>query len=176
MKVVNPSYVADNTNIKAALMFYSFITGFTICYTLGRGAIQSGCIFLLLSLNSLPRLHRLPPLPYTSSTLRVVAEPSPLLFLITAPTRPLSPSRTTPRSSPSATPRCSSSSARRTLKLSRRFKRSSRVDFRLNVNFVDFGFPLLLHPTFPRILYPAFTLHTDAACNPPLLPTIPSSP
>jgi hypothetical protein len=25
-------------------MFYSFLTGFTICYTLGRGAIQSGYV------------------------------------------------------------------------------------------------------------------------------------
>ncbi|GAA5864729.1 hypothetical protein JCM8547_008289 [Rhodosporidiobolus lusitaniae] len=42
LKVLNPSYVENNGDIKAAASGYAFLVGFVICHTLGYSAIQSG--------------------------------------------------------------------------------------------------------------------------------------
>ncbi|KAL8287443.1 hypothetical protein RQP46_003301 [Phenoliferia psychrophenolica] len=50
LKVVHPSYVENNGNIKAAVMGYAFMMGFTICHTLGYGAISSGASTIFVGL------------------------------------------------------------------------------------------------------------------------------
>ncbi|BGP41470.1 pH nine-sensitive protein 1 [Rhodotorula kratochvilovae] len=42
MQTVKPSYIDENSNLRAVVMGYAFIVGFFICHSLGYGAISSG--------------------------------------------------------------------------------------------------------------------------------------
>ncbi|GAA5981605.1 hypothetical protein JCM5350_008046 [Sporobolomyces pararoseus] len=53
LKVLDPSFIQQNSNLKSVAMLYSFITGFSICHTLGYGALSSGVstVFVCLAEN-----------------------------------------------------------------------------------------------------------------------------
>ncbi|GAA6016250.1 hypothetical protein JCM10207_000445 [Rhodosporidiobolus poonsookiae] len=56
LKVLNPSYVEQNGDIKAAVMGYAFMIGFIICHTLGYGALQSGVSTTFVALGEDPEV------------------------------------------------------------------------------------------------------------------------
>lgn len=53
LKVLDPSFIEQNSSLKAVVMGYAFLTGFTICHTLGYGALSSGVstVFVCLAEN-----------------------------------------------------------------------------------------------------------------------------
>jgi hypothetical protein len=56
LKVLDPSFIQANSNLKAVVMLYSFITGFSICHALGYGAISSGVSTIFVGLAENPEV------------------------------------------------------------------------------------------------------------------------
>ncbi|GAA5820050.1 hypothetical protein JCM3770_002118 [Rhodotorula araucariae] len=56
MQTVRPSYIEDNSNLRAVVMGYAFIVGFFICHSLGYGALSSGVSTIFVGLAEDPEV------------------------------------------------------------------------------------------------------------------------
>ncbi|KDE06164.1 hypothetical protein MVLG_03446 [Microbotryum lychnidis-dioicae p1A1 Lamole] len=54
LTLINPSYVQNNTSVRAAVMGYAFVIGFFICHALGYGALSSGVSTIFVGLGEDP--------------------------------------------------------------------------------------------------------------------------
>ncbi|KAI5476925.1 hypothetical protein MNV49_007026 [Pseudohyphozyma bogoriensis] len=73
LKVADPSYVQNDSSVKAVVMLYAFLVGFFISHTLGYGALSSGVSTIFVGLAEDPD---------------ALAERDPQLFQIIAQTYP----------------------------------------------------------------------------------------
>lgn len=56
LKVLDPSFIANNPNLKSVAMGYAFLVGFSICHTLGYGALSSGVSTIFVGLAENPEV------------------------------------------------------------------------------------------------------------------------
>ncbi|GAA6060058.1 hypothetical protein JCM10212_003019 [Sporobolomyces blumeae] len=56
LKTLDPSFIQANPNLKAVAMGYAFLVGFSICHTLGYGALSSGVSTIFVGLAENPEV------------------------------------------------------------------------------------------------------------------------
>ncbi|GAA6023160.1 hypothetical protein JCM11491_003283 [Sporobolomyces phaffii] len=56
LKVLDPSFIQQNSSLKSVVMGYAFLVGFSICHTLGYGALSSGVSTIFVGLAENPEV------------------------------------------------------------------------------------------------------------------------